>query len=243
MQPGYAHNQGHNMGTAGTQDRAAVETADFLVKVYGWMSFGLFITAAVSMFLAMREDLIVSLVRSNMFHALLLGELALVFILSAAIHRMSATTAGIMFFVYSALNGVTISIIFLIYTSASIASTFVLCSATFGAMSVYGYTTKSDLSSVGSFCYMALFGLIFASLFNIFFASPAIYWISTYAGIAIFIGLTAWDTQKIKLMAQGGFGDEELADKASIMGALALYLDFINLFLYLLRLFGNRRRN
>ena len=241
MQPGYAHEDGRGMGHAGTYDKAAVETSDFLVKVYGWMSFGLFITAAVSMFLSMREEIVVDMVRSGLFYGLLIGEFLLVLALSAAIKSMSSTTAGIMFFIYSALNGVTISIIFLVYTKASIASTFVLCSATFGAMSVYGYTTKSDLSSVGSFCYMGLFGLIFASLFNMFFASPAIYWISTYAGIAIFIGLTAWDTQKIKLMAQGGFGDEELADKASIMGALALYLDFINLFLYLLRLFGRRR--
>jgi len=224
-------------------DMSATEASEFLTKVYGWMSFGLFVTAGVSLLLSAFPGLIVSLVHSGLFYVLLFGELGLVWYLSARIAKMDPATASALFFAYSALNGVTISIIFLIYTSASIASTFVLCAATFGAMSAYGYTTKTDLSTMGSFLMMALIGLIIASMVNLFLLSPAIYWLTTYAGILIFVGLTAWDTQKIKNMAQGQFGDEAMASKASIMGALILYLDFINLFLYLLRLFGSRRRD
>ncbi|MFP5213214.1 MAG: Bax inhibitor-1/YccA family protein, partial [Acidobacteriota bacterium] len=140
-----------------------------------------------------------------------------------------------------ALNGVTFSAIFIAYTKSSIASTFFVTAGTFAAMSIYGYTTKKDLTSWGSFLFMGLVGILIASLVNLFFQSPAIYWVVTYLGVVIFVGLTAYDTQNIKLMAQQGFGDEEMGRRASIIGALRLYLDFINLFLMLLRIFGDRR--
>jgi FtsH-binding integral membrane protein len=138
------------------------------------------------------------------------------------------------------LNGATLSFIFLVYTAESIASTFVVTGLTFGAMSVYGFTTKKDLSGWGNILFMALIGLIIASVANIFFANSALYWITTYAGIIIFVGLTAYDTQKLKNISSQ-ISDEQTATKLAIMGALSLYLDFINLFLFLLRLLGSRK--
>ncbi|SPJ14671.1 conserved membrane hypothetical protein [Syntrophobacter sp. SbD2] len=146
-----------------------------------------------------------------------------------------------MFFAYSFLNGLTLSTIFLIYTKASIANTFFVTAGTFAAMSLYGYTTKRDLTSIGSFLMMGLIGIIIASFVNFFFRSPAIYWLITYAGIAVFVGLTAYDAQKIKEMAYAGFSGSEDERKGAVIGALRLYLDFINLFLLLLRIFGSRR--
>jgi hypothetical protein len=146
-----------------------------------------------------------------------------------------------MFMLYSALNGVTFASIFLLYTSSSIASTFMVASGTFAAMSVYGYVTKRDLTGWGSFLFMGLIGVIIASVVNIFLHSAMITWVTSYLGVFIFVGLTAYDTQKIKMIGQRGFADHESRHKAAILGALALYLDFINLFLMLLRIMGNRR--
>ena len=162
-------------------------------------------------------------------------------VLSAAINRIQASTAFLLFFVYSALTGLTLSVIFLAYTRASIASTFFVTAGTFAVMSFYGYTTQRDLTSWGSFLFMGLVGIILASLVNIFLHSETIYWVVTYAGILIFVGLTAYDTQTLKAMAQAGFADEETERKSAVMGALRLYLDFINLFLMLLRVMGERR--
>ncbi len=167
-------------------------------------------------------------------------ELGIVIALSAAIGRFQSSTALFMFFAYSFLNGLTLSTIFLVYTKASIANTFFVTAGTFAAMSVYGYTTKRDLTSMGSFLMMGLIGIIIASFVNFFFHSPAFYWLITYAGIAIFVGLTAYDAQKIKEMAYAGFAGSEEERKGAIIGALRLYLDFINLFLLLLRIFGRR---
>ena len=165
----------------------------------------------------------------------------MVLILSARINRMAASTARTMFLAYSAVNGLTLSFIFLAYTDTSIASAFFTSAAVFGAMSLYGYTTKKSLASWGSFLFMGLIGIIIASVVNIFIHSEAVYWLVTYAGVLIFVGLTAYDTQKLKLMARAGFADEEAETKAAVIGALALYLDFINLFLLLLRIFGGGR--
>ena len=162
-------------------------------------------------------------------------------ILSAAINRLSATAAMMMFLVYSALNGMTLSIIFVVYTRSSIASTFFVTAGTFGAMSLYGHLTKRDLTSWGSFLTMGLFGIIIASVVNIFLKSEMVTWIVTYIGIFVFIGLTAYDTNKLKIIARQGFNDEETEKKVGILGALTLYLDFINLFLLLLRVLGGRR--
>jgi FtsH-binding integral membrane protein len=172
---------------------------------------------------------------------LIIAELGLVIALSAAINRLSSSTALFMFMAYAFLNGLTLSAIFLVYTRASIANTFFVTAGTFGVMSVYGYTTKRDLTSWGSFLMMGLIGVIIGSFVNIFFSSPMIYYLITYAGIIVFVGLTAYDAQKIKEMAYAGFAGEEMERKGAVIGALRLYLDFINLFLLLLRIFGGRR--
>jgi len=166
--------------------------------------------------------------------------LALVWVIAASLDRLSLGMVSFLFVFYSLLNGATLSFIFVLYTAESIASTFIVTGLTFGAMSVYGFTTKKDLSKWGSILFMALIGLIIASVVNIFFADSTLYWIITYAGILIFVGLIAYDTQKLKNIAYQ-VSDEQTAGKLAIRGALSLYLDFINLFLLLLRLLGNRR--
>jgi uncharacterized protein len=159
--------------------------------------------------------------------------------LSAGIGRLAPTTASALFIVYAALNGLTMAAIFLVYTRTSIASTFFITASTFGVMSLYGYTTKRDLTKMGSLLFMALIGLILASLVNFFLKSTALYWIITYAGVLIFVGLIAWDTQKIKRLSTQAT-DETSGRRIAIIGSLMLYLDFINLFLFLLRIFGKR---
>jgi hypothetical protein len=146
-----------------------------------------------------------------------------------------------LFVVYSALNGVTMSVIFWVYTDASITTTFFITAATFGVMSVFGYVTKRDLTKMGNLLIMALIGFVIASLVNVFLQSSGLYWLLTFAGIVIFVGLVAWDTQRIKQMAMTGVADGRAHTAIAILGALRLYLDFINLFLLLLRLFGRRR--
>lgn len=175
------------------------------------------------------------------FYGLIGAELALVLILSARINKLSLLTGTLMFIAYSVLNGITMSAIFLAYTASSIASTFFICAGTFGVMSAYGLLTKTDLSSVGKMLYMALFGLIIATVVNMFLHSPMVSYITSYVGVVIFVGLTAWDTQKIKLMLADADYMDEGAQKMALLGALTLYLDFVNLFLYLLRIFGGKK--
>jgi len=221
------------------RDQVIVQT-DFIRRVYNWMALGLGVTAIVALY-AVNSGLIFSLLGNPIVMLLLIvGEFGLVIALSAAIGRFQSSTAMFMFFAYSFLNGLTISTIFLVYTKASIANTFFITAGTFAAMSVYGYTTKRDLTSMGSFLMMGLIGIIIASFVNFFFSSPALYWLITYAGIAVFVGLTAYDAQKIKEMAYAGFSGSEDERKGAVIGALRLYLDFINLFLLLLRIFGRR---
>ena len=221
-------------------ERATTVQTDFIRRVYNWMALGLAVTAIVALY-AVNSGLIFSLLGHPMVMLLLIvGEFGLVIALSAAIGRFQSSTALFMFFAYSFLNGLTLSTIFLVYTKASIASTFFVTAGTFAAMSFYGYTTKRDLTSMGSFLMMGLIGIIIASFVNFFFSSPAVYWLITYAGIAIFVGLTAYDAQKIKEMAYAGFAGSEDERKGAVIGALRLYLDFINLFLLLLRIFGRR---
>jgi FtsH-binding integral membrane protein len=220
----------------------ATTTSGFFPKVYGWMTAGLTLTALAAL-MTLSSQVLINLVLSNrlVFYGLIIGELGLVFAMSAAINRISAMAATLMFMLYSALNGVTFASIFLLYTSSSIASTFMVASGTFAAMSLYGYATKRDLTGWGSFLFMGLIGVIIASVVNIFLHSAMITWVTSYLGVFIFVGLTAYDTQKIKMIGQRGFADRESQHKAAILGALALYLDFINLFLMLLRIMGNRR--
>lgn len=220
----------------------ALAQRTFINKVYGWMAAALMITAIVSLFTASTPALIGTILENRfLFYALLIGEIGLVFYLSAAINRMSVQTASISFIAYSILNGLTLSVIFIAFTKESLASTFFVTAGTFGVMSLYGFVTKRDLTSIGNLCGMALIGLIIGTLVNIFWHNSTLYWITTYAGVLIFVGLTAYDTQKIKRLNSQVDGNTEAGEKVAIMGALALYLDFINLFLMLLRIFGRRR--
>ncbi|MDF1562330.1 MAG: Bax inhibitor-1/YccA family protein [Deltaproteobacteria bacterium] len=208
-------------------------------NVYWWMTAGLAVTAIVAM-AVFRSDALMQLLYENrwIIWGSFLVELGLVIGLTAAIKRLSNTAAMAMFMVYAALNGFTLSLIFMAYTAGSIAGTFVATAGTFGVMALYGTVTKRDLTGMGSFLFMGLIGLIIASVVNIFLASPMLYWGITYLGILIFVGLTAYDVQKLRRLAAAGELDSE---KMGIFGALILYLDFINLFLLLLRVMGDRR--
>ena len=214
----------------------------FITRVYGWMTLGLLVTAAVAFFTIATETLLTVIVTNRfLFFGLMIGELLLVMAISGLIQRLSPAVAGLMFFAYAALNGLTLSVLVLVYTASSIALTFGVTACTFAIMSLWGYTTHRDLTKMGSLLIMALIGMVLASVVNIFMQNSAIYWITTYLGILIFIGLIAYDTQKLKRMSMMASQNEEFAKKASITGALSLYLDFINLFLLLLRLLGGRR--
>jgi uncharacterized protein len=217
------------------------EQRRYMQRVFSWMFVGLLMTAVVS-FLLSRNNNVISYFSAHPygFFGILIAELVMVFYLSARIHKLSVTAATLLFFIYAALNGITFSLLFSIYTAESIGTTFFITAGMFGAISVYGYVTKRDLSRMGSILFMALIGLLLATLINIWLQSSGLYWIVTYAGVLIFTGLTAYDVQKIK---EGNIiGNEGTVDdtKEAIIGALVLYLDFINLFLYLLRIFGNR---
>ncbi len=228
--------------TFGLPDVAVAQQRTFVARVYGWMTLGLVLTALASIYTLTQPGLLLAVARNSAFFlGLVIGELALVVALSWGINRMSPAVASAAFLFYSALNGVTLSILALVYTASSLGETFFITAGTFGLMSAYGYVTKRDLTSWGNLLIMALLGFLLATLVNIFLAVPAIYWITTFAGIIIFVGLTAYDTQKIKRMAALTVEGTDADKKGAIVGALALYLDFVNLFLLLLRLFGRRR--
>ena len=221
---------------------AKVQTNTFVTAVFGWMTGALAITAIVAL-LTVRVPALTNLIFANrgVFFGLLIAEIVLVIALVASINRISAATASVMLIVYSALNGLTISAIMLIYTAASITSTFFVCASVFGVMCGYGAITKKDLSGMGSLCIMGLVGVIIASVVNMFLASSALYWGITYIGVLVFVGLTAYDMQKIKQMGMSAQPGSAAAQKAAVIGALHLYLDFINLFLLLLRIMGRER--
>lgn len=227
--------------TTMTGEQSAAEKRKFLVRVYNWMGFGLALTGLIAWFVAESPALMQAILGNQIiFFGLIIAELGAVLYLSARIAKINAKTASGLFVGYAILNGLTFSAIFAAYTQSSITTAFVVTGGMFGAMSFYGATTKKSLESWGSFFFMGLVGIIIASVVNIFLQSSAVYWISTYAGVLIFTGLTAYDTQKILAMNVTGVGAEE-ETKEAIMGALALYLDFINLFLMLLRIMGNRK--
>lgn len=212
-------------------------------KVYIWMTMALALTGLTAYYVAGNESLLFSIIgNSAVLWGMLIGEIALVWILSANIMRMSFPVAGIMFALYSILNGATLSVILLAYTMESVAATFFVTAGMFGVMSLVGAFIKKDLSGMGRFLIMALIGLILGTIVNIFVASGTLSWALTYVGIILFCGLTAYDTQKMKeiLRQSANFGDENLL-KIGLLCSLSLYLDFVNLFLYLLRIFGNRR--
>lgn len=230
----------------GTIARPRVEVLvnDFVRSVYNWMAFALALTGFVAFYVS-HSPSIMRLIFGNpmLFFVLIFAELGLVFSISGMVNRMSAGTATSLFVIYSALNGVTLSFIFLVYTSTSIASTFFICAGTFVGCSIYGWTTKKDLTSWGGFLMMGLIGIIIASLVNMFIRSSGMSIIISYIGVIVFVGLTAYDTQKLKNMAltQPAGLDGAVVRKGAILGALSLYLDFINLFLMLLRIFGQAR--
>jgi FtsH-binding integral membrane protein len=202
----------------------------------------LVITGLTAYYVASSETIMMAIISNQLlFWVLIIAELGLVFGLSAAINKLSLTTATVMFVVYSVINGVTMSFIFLAYTMTSITSVFFITAGTFAAMAAFGYFTKTDLSTMGKILMMALIGLIIATIVNIFLKSSGMEMILNYVGVLIFVGLTAYDSQKIKQMLLEAPDAGEAAQKVALLGALSLYLDFINLFLYLLRLFGTRR--
>lgn len=216
----------------------------FILKVYLWMTSGLFITACVSAapFLLLSELQFYNLISEYIYviYGLLIVQLLIVMGLSFLINKIPAILGLFAFLFYSFLNGITLSPIFLFYTGASVFSTFLICSMMFAGTSILGFITKLDLTKLGGYLSMALIGLIIAMVVNIFLNSSMMNWIVSFIGVILFVGLTAYDTQKIKNMAGGIDSASEDGKKASIMGALALYLDFINLFLFLLRLLGRR---
>ncbi len=224
--------------------RAEVLVSDYVRSVYNWMGIGLALTGFVAYYVSTNENLI-RLIFGNplLLMVLIVAELGLVFAIAGMVNRMSAGTATALFVIYSALNGVTLSFLFLVYVQTSIVSTFFICAATFIACSIYGWTTKKDLTSLGGFMVMGLIGIVIASLVNLFLKSSSVNAIISYIGVFVFIGLTAYDTQKIKNMAmtQPANLDGAVIRKGAIVGALSLYLDFINLFLMLLSIFGQRR--
>jgi len=223
-------------------DAVAAEQQRFMVRVYNWMTTGLGITGLVAYTVADTPSLTAILFGNPLIPiVLVIAQIGLVFWLASRVMQMSAQKAMGIFVLYATLTGITFSAIFLMYTESSIASTFLVTAGTFAAMSFYGYTTKKDLTSWGSFLFMGLIGIIIASVVNMFLQSEAMYWVVTYAGVLIFIGLTAYDTQKIKEMNILGNEGTEEDTKEAIRGALTLYLDFINLFLMLLRIMGTRR--
>jgi len=226
-----------------TKQKTEVLVNSFVRSVYNWMFVGLAVTGFIAYYVSTNEGMMSFIYGHRMvFWGILLAELALVFAISGMVNRMSAGTATGLFVLYSALNGLTLSVIFLLYTRSSIVSTFFICAGTFLACSIYGWTTKRDLTSLGGFLMMGLFGIIIASIVNIFLRSGAVNVIVSYIGVLVFVGLTAYDTQKLKNMAlsQPAGIDGGVLRKGAILGALSLYLDFINLFLFLLRIFGSR---
>ena len=231
--------------TVATRERELGMSAAFPVlmrKVYLWMTLALAITGFTAYYVATNETLITALVTNQiLFWGLAIGELALVIGLSAAINRLSLTTATLMFVLYSVINGATMSFIFLLYTASTITSVFFITAGTFAVMALFGYFTKTDLTSMGKILMMALIGIIIATIVNIFTKSQGLAVILNYLGVLVFVGLTAYDSQKIKQMLQMAPDAGEGAQKIALLGALSLYLDFINLFLYMLRIFGSRR--
>lgn len=222
-------------------ERRKSAQASVFRQMYVWMSMALAITGFTAFIILDNDRALYTLLTNQMlFWGLIIAEFVLVFILSGRIHRMSMGVATTMFIAYSLLNGVTMSLIFIVYTSESIASTFFITAGTFGLTSLYGYFTKRDLSSLGGILAMAIIGLIIASVVNIFMNSSTLYWIITYIGVLVFVGLTAYDTQKCK---EEIYGSEvtEATYRLALRGALRLYLDFVNMFIYLLRLTGDRR--
>ncbi len=219
----------------------ALTVAQFFNAVYAWMAAGLGLTAVVAWAVNDSPSLREMSRNPLILIVAFVVEIGLVMTISGAINRLSASTATVLFMVYAAINGFVLSMLVERYTATSLGGTFLVTAGTFGAMSMYGYVTKADLTKLGSLLFMALIGLILASVVNMFFASSLLYWGITYAGVLIFVGLTAYDTQRLRMVAEQTATNPQLAGRLAVVGSLMLYLDFINLFLLMLRLMGNRR--
>jgi len=232
-----------NFGTT-TREQELSMSAAFPVlmrKVYVWMTLALVITGVTAYGVATSPGLMMAIATNKLlFWGLIIAEFGLVVAISAAINKLSLTTATLLFVLYSVINGATLSFIFAIYTMSSIASVFFITAGTFAVMAVIGYTTKKDLTSMGKILFMALIGIIIATIVNIFLKNTGLQMIVSYLGVLIFVGLTAYDSQKIKQMLLMAPDAGEGAQKIALLGALSLYLDFVNLFIYLLRIFGRR---
>ena len=223
----------------------------YMIKVFNYMGVGLLLTAAVAWLFANNEGLLSLLYNIDMQQhpismsglgwIIAFAPLIMIFAFNYVVQNKSLSAVQAMFWTFSAVMGASLTSIFLLYTAASMTRVFLITAATFGAMSIYGYTTKRDLTKLGSFLFMGLIGLIIASIVNIFMQSPAVYWALSYIGVAIFVGLTAYDVQRIKDLYYSTRGSDEVSGKMAVSGALSLYLDFINLFMYLLRIMGDRR--
>jgi len=228
--------------TYASKDAIAAEQQRFMVRVYNWMGAGLAVTGVTSFFVSHNEALVRMIFSNRALPLILMFILmGISFYLNSRIQKMSVSQATGIFIAYAGLWGVALSFIFIAYTASSIASTFLITAGTFGAMSLYGYTTKKDITSWGSFLYMGVVGLFIASLTNYFLMNETIYWITSYIGVFIFVGLTAYDTQKVKEMNVLGNEGTDEDTKEAIIGALTLFIDFIMLFVYLLRIMGDRR--
>jgi len=236
-----AYDPGNRWAVRGAVPQVDIDVGlrQYMLRIYNYMASGLALTGIVA-YVAAASGFYHSIAGTPLLWVVMLAPLGLVFWLSAGINRMSASTAQLLFWVYAGLMGLSLAGIFLVFTGASIARVFFITAGTFAAMSLYGYTTQRDLTQFGSFLFMGLIGIVIASLVNIFIASSALQFAISVIGVIVFVGLTAWDTQRIKEMYVE-YDDGQMAGKKAIMGALTLYLDFINLFVMLLQLFGQRR--
>lgn len=235
-----------NYSTTRSSESLSRETARFMSGVYRWMTMGILLTAIISYYIGNSRQLVETILMNKiLFYGLMIGEIGLVIFISARIQKLKAMTATLLYLLYSALNGVTLAVIFLIYTQESIFSVFLTTAIAFGGLSAFGYLTKKDLGPIGTFCTMGLWGLVGFGLLSFFFPSlmgARTSWVYNMVGLIVFSGLTAYDTQKIKSMGRDLREGSEEGQKMTIIGALKLYLDFINLFLFLLRLMGGKRR-
>jgi uncharacterized protein len=213
----------------------------FFNAVYAWMAVGLAVTASVAWLVYTHVDVMRSMLSGGMLIGIVILQLVLVVVISSATQKLNAAAATALFIAYAALNGLLFSTVFLAYKLDSVAGTFIACAAMFGAMSLYGMFTKADLTTLGKILFMALIGLVVATIVNIFVQNSAFTWLVSYAGVLIFAGLTAYDTQKLKSVAVATQNNEALAARLSVNGALILYLDFINMFLFLIRILGKKR--
>jgi FtsH-binding integral membrane protein len=212
----------------------------FMNAVYAWMCVGLALTAAVAYYVSHNAAVMKPIFSSGVFIILLIAELGLVVVISRAVNKINAVTATVLFLLYAGMNGLTLSAIFLIYSLPTIGAAFAVTAGMFGTMSVIGFVMKTDLTRYSSYFMMALVGIIIASVVNLFWANSILYWGVTYLGVLLFVGLTAYDTQRLKFMARQLEGNEAMSARMSIVGSLVLYLDFINLFLFILRILGRR---